>query len=226
MKYGDNPKAVVVLSGGVDSTTLLYDLMQQGYDVYPITFFYGQRHSKEVDCAKMIVSAAGVRQNWIAYPLVSLGKIGGSSLTDPQLQIPKGHYKDASMKQTVVPNRNMILLSFALAHAIAINVPEIFYGAHAGDHDIYPDCRPEFVERMQEAAKVCSYAPIELEAPYLHLSKKDIVTKGIQLNVPYEHTWTCYEGKPLACGKCGSCVEKVEAFEENGRKDPIDYEGS
>lgn len=222
--YGENKeKAVIILSGGLDSTTLLYDLDRQGYDLYPITFFYGQKHQKEIECAKLICADMSLRQNWIAYPLTSLAKIGGSALTDPRIAVPEGHYKDESMKTTVVPNRNMIMLSFAIAHAIAIGAEKVYYGAHAGDHDIYPDCRVEFVLAMQTAAALCHYKPIKVKAPYLLKSKADIVKRGLELGVPYEKTWTCYKGEALACGKCGSCIERKEGFEKNGTKDPIEY---
>lgn len=216
-------KAVLILSGGVDSTTLLYELIDQGYDVYPITFFYGQRHQKEVECAKRIVTELGIREKWIAYPITSLGKMGASALTDPKIAVPDGHYEDANMKATVVPNRNMVLLSMAIAHCIAVDVDTVFYGAHSGDHAIYPDCRFSFVDAMKDVAAVCHYTPINLEAPYLELSKGDIVERGLVLGVPYEKTWTCYKGLAMGCGTCGSCVERKEAFEINGEKDPLEY---
>jgi len=128
------------------------------------------------------------------------------------------------MQSTVVPNRNMVLISLAASYAISQCIPKIFYGAHAGDHAIYPDCRPEFVSKMQDVLKCCDYIPVKLEAPYLNLTKGDILNIGLKLGVNYSHTWTCYNGKNKACGKCGSCVERLEAFDLNNAKDPINYE--
>jgi len=214
-------KAVLIFSGGVDSTTLLYELLDNNYEVFPVTFFYGQRHKREIDYAKKTILELGLK-NWIGYPLTALGKIGGSALTD-DIAVPEGNYDEDSMKDTVVPNRNMILLSFAMAHAIRVGVLDIYYGAHAGDHAIYPDCREAFVDAMKVVAKVCHYEPINIEAPYLHMTKESIVERGLVLGVNYANAWTCYKGEALACGKCGSCTERLEAFALNGEKDPIEY---
>lgn len=225
-----NKKAVLILSGGMDSTTLLYDLIEQGYEVFPVTFFYGQRHKVEVECAKATCEKLGIRGNWMGYPITALSKMGGSSLTDLSKPIPKGHYEDENMKDTVVPNRNMTLLAIAAAHAIALGVSELYYGAHGGDHAIYPDCREEFVNVMRSAFRLCDWAPMELKAPYLHMSKIDICQKGLALDVDYSLTHTCYDpqkspinGRTLSCGKCGACTERLEAFKENGREDTIPY---
>ena len=216
---------VVILSGGVDSTTLLYDAISLGYDVYPITFYYGQKHDKEVQAALFILQNLGMGSRYKVLDISVLGQIAPSSLTRKEAGIPKGHYEDESMKQTVVPNRNMVFLAFATAYAIGIGADKVAYGAHGGDHAIYPDCRPVFVDAMSKAMKLCDYKEINLLTPYLHLSKTDIVRRGWELGVDYSLTWTCYEGKELACGRCGACTERLEAFKENGLEDPIKYKG-
>ena len=147
----------------------------------------------------------------------------GSALTDI-LEVPKGHYEDDSMKTTVVPNRNMILISLATAYAVTINADEVWYGAHGGDHAIYPDCRPEFVNKINETTLVANYSPISVKAPFINLSKDQILSLGIRLNLDYSKTWTCYEGKELACGECGSCMERLEAFTNNQLEDPLTYQ--
>ena len=215
-------KTVLILSGGMDSTTLLYDLIDQGNEVYPISFNYGQRHSKELMLASKNCKRLGLEHKIV--DLTSLTSILDSSSLTGDIDVPEGYYKDENMKSTVVPNRNMIMLSIAVGYAINIGSDEVYYGAHAGDHDIYPDCRQEFVDALNDAAELCHYEPVYIFAPYLYMDKGDIVKRGLELNVPYEDTWTCYKGGEYACGKCGSCVERLEAFKKNGVKDPIKYE--
>lgn len=140
------------------------------------------------------------------------------------LGVPEGNYADENMKQTVVPNRNMVLLSIAAAYAIGIKANHLFYGAHAGDHTIYPDCRPAFVSAMTTAFHLCDWSDIILDVPYLHMTKGDIVKRGMSLNVDYSMTWTCYKGGEKPCGKCGSCDERLAAFREAGIKDPVEYQ--
>lgn len=215
-------KAVVVCSGGMDSTTLLYDVISQGYDVSVLSFDYGQKHVKELDCAKKICKMFGV-----SHRIVNIGALNSlapSSLTREKLSVPEGRYDDESMKQTVVPNRNMVMLALATSYAISWGAKTIFYGAHSGDHTIYPDCRKEFVEQLGKAIQLCDWNKVELVAPYLGIDKGDIAIKGRQLGVDYSLTWTCYKGKKRACGKCGACQERLEAFKKAGMKDPIEYE--
>lgn len=215
-------KVIVILSGGMDSTTLLYDVINQGYDVYALSFNYNQKHKKELiyaegTCFKLKIPHKIVDLN-------VLNQLAPSSLTRDNWDVPEGHYAGENMKQTVVPNRNMVLLSLATSYAISIDAKKIFYGAHAGDHDIYPDCRKEFVEKMRDVIKICDWKEVELEAPYLDMDKGDIAIKGKELNVDYSLTWTCYKGKEKACGKCGSCTERLEAFQKAEMEDPIKYE--
>ena len=196
--------------------------MHQNIDVYPITFTYKQKHMKEVYGAKKICSDLKLTQKLVDISF--LGEFGGSSLTDNSTPIPEGHYADESMKLTVVPNRNMIMIAIATSYAISINASTIYYGAHAGDHTIYPDCRPAFVDEMNLAISLCDYKSLKLDASYLYLSKGDIVKRGLKLKVPYEKTWTCYNGREKPCGKCGSCVERLEAFASQNTLDPLQYE--
>lgn len=216
-------KAVIIASGGMDSTTLLYDILSQGCDAYALSVNYGQRHAKELEfigktCKKLKVSHKVV-------DLSTAGKelLGGNALTSKDIAVPEGDYKEENMKRTVVPNRNMILLSLAVGYAISIGAKKVFYGAHAGDHAIYPDCRKEFVEAMRRAVLLADWEPVELEAPYLDLSKADIVIKGKELGVDYSLTWSCYKGGKKACGKCGTCRERLEAFQKAGMTDPVEY---
>jgi 7-cyano-7-deazaguanine synthase len=217
----NKPKAVVVLSGGMDSTTLLYDVVSQGYETSCISFDYGQKHKKELGLAKQTTMKLGLEH--IVVDLGVLNQVGPSALTRKDWDVPDGHYSDENMKQTVVPNRNMVLLSLASAYAMSIGATELFYGAHAGDHDIYPDCRPEFVDAMRNAIKIADWKPLNLNAPYLNKDKGDIAIRGKELNVDYSLTWTCYKGLEEACGTCGSCTERLEAFDKAGMKDPVKY---
>jgi queuosine biosynthesis protein QueC len=360
-------KAVLILSGGMDSTTLLYDLIDKKYEVYPISFFYGQRHKREIEYARRTLEKLNLLDRWIGYPLIALGKMGGSSLTDPRMSVPEGHYSAENMKDTVVPMRNAVLLSLGCAHARVLGINKVFYGAHFGDHLIYWDCRkrfldafnnlifdqasnddrgsltPEYIRGFFEGEGCFTYSNykqiqyhrktgerigtcnpkviplviitqkekeileeikkffygrgtvypahnkrcysyklqhqdcrmvidlmkgnfktkhkeeqfrvwyekfkdmfereidrdnpaikdkkytivqegVQVIAPYWNLTKGQIVTIGTELKVDYSLTWTCYKGKALACGKCGSCQERLEAFAINNTKDPLDYE--
>lgn len=212
-------RAVIIFSGGLDSTTLLYDIRSQGFEVHALTFDYHQKHRKEIDCAQNICSRLQIPHKIINLSI--LNDIAPSSLTREEWTIPSGNYTDDTMKQTVVPNRNMVMLSLAGAYAIGIGAHYLFYGAHSGDHTIYPDCRPVFVSAMETAFHLCDWHDVDLQAPFLHLSKRDIVKRGLDLKVPFELTWTCYKGSERPCGECGSCTERREAFFEVGAKDPL-----
>lgn len=216
-------KAVIIASGGMDSTTLLYDILKQGYEVCALSVDYGQRHSKELEFIKKTCKKLKVPHKVIDLSSVGKGLLFASSLTSKKIPVPEGDYKEESMKLTVVPNRNMILLSLAVGYAISVGAGKVFYGAHAGDHSIYPDCRPEFIEAMKAAIRLSDWKKIELEAPYAGMDKGDIAIKGKALGVDYSLTWTCYKGGKKACGKCGSCRERLEAFRKAGIADPGEY---
>jgi 7-cyano-7-deazaguanine synthase len=219
-----NKRAVVIFSGGMDSYTVLNKAVKDGFAVFAVTFNYGQRHSKEIDYAKRACSLLGVKHKVVDITQINQ-LLAGSSLTS-DIDMPEGHYAGENMKSTVVPNRNMILLSLAVGYAVSINVTKVFYGAHSGDHEIYPDCRPEFVEKMNAVCAIANYESVEIVTPYLNNDKIGILSDGIKMGLDYGMTWTCYNGREKACGKCGSCVERLEAFSENQRHDPLDYEVS
>ena len=214
-------KIIVVYSGGLDSFTLLNEAIRSGKDISALSFDYGQKHSKELHFVEKFCT-----QESIDSKIVDISSIKelfqGSSLTD-DIDIPKGHYEDDSMKSTVVPNRNMILISLALGCAVTKGAEEVWFGAHAGDHAIYPDCRPEFVEKMDSVARIANYSPIAIKAPYITMSKTEILAIGLNMQLDYGLTWTCYEGKDLACGSCGACHERLESFAANNVIDPIKY---
>jgi 7-cyano-7-deazaguanine synthase len=216
-------KVVAIFSGGMDSSTMLYQLRAQGHEVKAIGFDYGQRHAVELKAAKAIASHAGVAYETV--DLRSLGPViaGQSSQVNLDVEVPDGHYTEESMKATVVPNRNMIMLSVAVAHAISIEFDAIAYGAHAGDHTIYPDCRTEFVDAMKTVIGLCDWKQVELLTPFVAVSKSDIAKIGGELQVPFGMTWSCYKGGTTHCGTCGTCVERREAFELAGIKDPTNY---
>jgi len=216
-------KVVVIYSGGMDSFTVLNRALKDGKEVYALSFDYGQRHVKELECAASVCNALNVHHKVIDISAINQ-LLAGSSLTD-DIEIPEGHYEAESMKSTIVPNRNMILLSLAVGYAVSVKAEQVYYGAHAGDHAIYPDCRPEFVMKMNDVCQIANYEPVEIFSPYLNVSKTDILADGIQMNLDYSNTWTCYNGREKACGKCGACQERLEAFTENGIVDPIEYEG-
>lgn len=220
-------KTLVILSGGMDSTTLMYHLDNEGDQLQTISFSYGQRHSRELLSAGFLTGELDLEGVCITvdHELLkpsSSALVGGSD-------VPHGHYAADNMKATVVPNRNMTFLSMALARCIAIGADRVAYAAHAGDHDIYPDCRPDFVNAMTHAANVCDWwensPPYidHLHAPFLRKTKADIVSIGRDLGVPFERTWSCYEGGEIHCGRCGTCVERREAFWLAGVDDPTEY---
>ena len=217
-------KVVVVFSGGMDSYTVLHKALRDGFEVFPLTFDYGQKHNKEIEYARRACAALGVSHKIVDITAVNQ-LLAGSSLTS-DIDMPEGHYSDVNMKSTVVPNRNMILLSLAVGYAVSINAQKVFYGAHSGDHEIYPDCRPEFVEKMNSVCAIANYESVEIVTPYLALNKIGILREGLGMGLNYGYTWTCYNGREKACGKCGSCAERLEAFAENQICDPLDYEGA
>ncbi|MCF4010629.1 7-cyano-7-deazaguanine synthase QueC [Rheinheimera sp. UJ63] len=215
-------RIVVVYSGGMDSFTVLHKALKGGHEVFALSFNYGQKHSKELVCAKQVTDELAVKHKVLDITSIS-SLFTSSSLVSSEIPVPEGHYQAENMKSTVVPNRNMILLSLAIGFAIDIDATQVWYGAHSGDHVIYPDCRPEFVKVMGQAAKVSNFEPIEIIAPYLNADKTTILQEGLSMGLDYGKTWTCYKGLEKACGKCGSCVERLEAFVANNKLDPLPY---
>lgn len=218
-------KAVAIVSGGMDSVTLAFLLHSQGYALHLLSFDYGQRHKKELGFARKCADRLGAQHDIV--DLSALTKfLSGSALTD-DIEVPEGHYAADNMRLTVVPNRNAIMLSVAYAVAVAEQADLVATGVHAGDHHIYPDCRPEFVRAfdvMQRAAVEGFGAPgLRLYAPFVEMGKHDIVSAGAGLGVPYVDTWSCYKGGAVHCGVCGTCVERREAFALAGVVDPTEY---
>lgn len=217
-------RAVIIYSGGMDSFTLLNQLRSSGYELHALSFDYGQRHRKELDFARAECSRHGIEHKVIGMKEIGLQLLQGSSLTSSGVEVPLGHYAEPSMKQTVVPNRNMIMLALATGYAVSIGAREVYTAVHAGDHAIYPDCRPEFIAAMNQVTEIANYQPVTIQAPYLSQSKIDILKEGLFLDLDYGRSWTCYNGREKACGKCGACTERLEAFEKNNRVDPLEYE--
>jgi len=215
-------KVVVIFSGGMDSFTVLNLAIKQSLEVFAVSFDYGQKHKKELDYAARACKVLGVNHKVVDISAINQ-LIAGSSLTS-DIEVAEGHYEEESMKSTVVPNRNMILLSMAVGYAVSINANKVYYGAHAGDHAIYPDCRPEFVRKMNAVCAIANYEVVEIVTPYLDVSKTAILTAGLEMGLDYNQTWTCYNGREKACGKCGACQERLEAFAKNGVSDPLQYE--
>lgn len=216
-----NPmKAVLILSGGLDSTTLLYKMLSDGYDVRALTFDYGQRHMKEIDCAQKISKKLKVPHEVV--DLSCIARLLGNSALLGKSEVPKCHYTEDAARQTIVPNRNMIMLSVAAGYAEAHEIPAVFYAAHRNDSTIYPDCRREFVEALKPAITLATaWHPVELRAPFIDMTKAEIVKLGLKLKVPYELTWSCYKGESMPCEECPTCIERIEAFALNGAKDPL-----
>jgi 7-cyano-7-deazaguanine synthase len=229
------PKAVVLLSGGLDSTTVLAIANASGYETYALSFSYGQRHSWELECARRIAANSGVNDHRIAQ--IDLRVFGGSALT-ADISVPKGRSLEEMSDKipvTYVPARNTIFLSFALAWAEVLGSSDIFIGVNALDYSGYPDCRPEFIEAFERLANLATKAGVEgrqtlkIHTPLISLSKAEIVRKGLELGVDYALTSSCYDPSPTGrpCGACDSCSLRQKGFIENGLADPLKYrEGS
>ncbi len=218
-------KTVLIFSGGLDSTVLLYQLLADGDRVLTLSVDYGQRHRVELEHARRITRSLGVP--WQLADLSNVGSLlGGSSLTSPEIAVPHGHYAEPSMKQTVVANRNMIMLAVAAGWAISQRADRLAYAAHAGDHTIYPDCRPAFADAMARAIRLADWHEIGLYCPFIHLTKTQIVVRGAELGVDFGSTWSCYEGGSVHCGLCGTCFERREAFQQAGVPDPTRYKST
>jgi len=220
-------KAVVVLSGGLDSTTCMGIAREQGYQLYPITFHYGQQHNREVEQARQVAEYFQVKE----HRVVNVGffrQIGGSALTDDGMEVPDADEAVEGIPSTYVPARNLIFLSLAAAYAEVIGAKAIYTGVSAVDYSGYPDCRPSFIQSMEETIRQATKAgvtgyPIQLETPLLDLSKADTIREGLRLEVPYHLTTSCYRGEDLACGVCDSCRLRLKGFHEAGAEDPIPY---
>lgn len=202
---------------------LLAHLMAEGREVHCLSVDYGQRHRRELEAARAICAHYGVDHR--LADLRALAPLFGSNALTGGVKVPEGHYEEESMKATVVPNRNMLLISVATAWAVSLRAESVAYGAHGGDHAIYPDCRPEFAEALDRAVRLADWHEVRLERPFVKMDKAAIVRRGAELDVPFGLTWSCYVGGERHCGKCGTCVERKEAFRLAGVADPTDYVG-
>ncbi|EAW36943.1 7-cyano-7-deazaguanine synthase QueC [Lyngbya sp. PCC 8106] len=222
-------KAVILLSGGLDSSTVLYQAKAEGYECYAISFDYQQRHQRELASAQQIAQSAGVVEHQVVKFDLSLW--GGSALTDRKIDLPN----DRSLNQmsenipiTYVPARNTIFLSFALGYAETVNASRVYIGVNALDYSGYPDCRPDYIAAMQDVFRLGTKQgregnPILIHSPLIHLKKTEIIQLGNRLRVPWEKTWSCYAGEEKSCGVCDSCKLRLAAFKELGLTDPIPY---
>ena len=213
--------SVLIYSGGVDSTTMLYEFRDR--IAVALSFHYGSNHNdKELAFARLHCERLGIKH--IVISLDFIGKMFHSSLLEGADKIPEGNYDDENMRSTVVPFRNGIMLSVAAGLAESEGLRYVMMANHAGDHAIYPDCRPGFVKAMSEAIQNGTYEGIEIDAPYTGLKKADIARRGKNLGINYEETWSCYKGGEHHCGKCGTCQERIEAFREAGIDDKTIYD--
>lgn len=231
-------KAVAIFSGGMDSTVMVYDMLSKGVKPHLLSFNYGQRHKKELNFARATAERLDLDHNIV--DLTGLTElISNSALTTPkwsngkglmparEIEVPDGHYAEETMRATVVPNRNMIMLSIAAGVCVSNGYVNVWTGVHSGDHFIYPDCRLGFIRQTAAAIELGNDGfhdfggPWEsIKAPYIKMTKADIAFRGMELGVPFETTWSCYKGGDIHCGKCGTCVERLEAIDEaHGRHD-------
>ncbi len=224
-------KAVILLSGGVDSSTTAAVAKKEDYQLHALTFRYGQRHEREIEAAKKVAAFLGVNDHLIID--FDLRAIGGSALTD-QLEVPKGRSPEKiahGIPATYVPARNTIFLSFALALAEKILAEDIFFGANQLDYSGYPDCREEYIRAFEQMANLATKAGVEgklkikIHTPLIQMTKGEIIKKGLELGVDYSLTWSCYDPTPdgLACSLCDSCQLRLKGFKEAGSRDPIRY---
>lgn len=224
------PQAVVLLSGGLDSSTTLAIAQKDGFDCYAMTFNYGQRHNREVQCACRVALARGVAEHRVVD--IELAAFGGSALTDKTLEVPRNREELTSeIPITYVPARNTIFLSYALAWAEVLGAWDIYIGVNATDYSGYPDCRPEYIAAFEQMANLATAAAVKgkgrytIHTPIIHMTKAQIIKTGTEIGVDYSMTHSCYdpdsEGRP--CGRCDSCQLRLKGFKEAGLTDPLQY---
>ena len=213
--------SLLVLSGGMDSTTMLHEYKER--IAAAVTFDYGSNHNaREIECARENCRILGIEH--IVIPLSFMKEYFKSSLLEGAEAIPEGHYADDNMRSTVVPFRNGIMLSVAAGLAESRGLRHVMLANHGGDHTIYPDCRPRFVDAMSEAIRLGTFEGLTILAPYTHITKSDIAAHGKKIGMDYALTYSCYKGGERHCGRCGTCVERREAMADAGIDDPTDYE--
>lgn len=220
-------KAVVLLSGGLDSATALYLAKSEGYEIYALSFDYGQRHCKELNCARKLAKMAGAKEHIIVK--TNMDAWGGSALTDKDIPVPQGDLENTGIPVTYVPARNMIFLSYAASYAEVKGALDIFIGVSEVDYSGYVDCRREFIEGMERAINLGTVCAVEfgkkirIHAPFINMKKSEEIVLGMKLGVDYGSTWTCYNGDEYACGVCDSCKLRIKAFKDAGFEDRIKY---
>ncbi len=220
-KKNNMKDSLIVVSGGMDSVTMLYEYADQ--IALGVSFDYGSNHNeKEIAFAKLHCERLGIKH--LIIPLAFMGQYFKSSLLEGADAIPEGHYTAENMKSTVVPFRNGIMLSVACGLAESYGLKKVLIANHGGDHTIYPDCRAEFIDAMSSAMTLGTDTNVEIFAPYTNISKTDVARHGKLLHINYAETWSCYKGGKLHCGKCGTCVERKEALRDAGIEDPTEYE--
>lgn len=213
--------SLIIVSGGMDSITLLYEMRER--IALAISFNYGANHNaREIPFARHHCNRLDIPH--ITIPLDFMGRYFTSSLLSGPDAIPEGHYASENMKSTVVPFRNGVMLSIACGIAESRHLTNVMIANHAGDHTIYPDCTPAFIQAMDAATTAGTYVHVHVLAPYTNISKADIARKGKSLGIDYTKTWSCYKGGKIHCGKCGTCVERKEALHEAGIEDKTEYE--
>jgi len=218
-------KVVVSLSGGLDSSTVVGQYIEKGFEIIPVHFQYGSKHN-EYEKKAMYAVAAHYDIDVRVINMTTPFKHMKSNLMKSGGDIPEGHYTSDNMSLTVIPGRNTIFAAIMLGIAESENADVIALGTHLGDHDIYPDCRPEYIKALDKTVQLASDGAVRVEAPFINTDKIGICKVGLDIGVPYEYTRTCYKDQPISCGKCGSCVERLESFAANESIDPILYEDS
>ena len=204
---------------------MLSCLRDSDWELAALSFNYGQRHSKELDYAEAVCTRYDIKHHVIDLQVLN-PLLQGSALTS-DVDVPEGHYSQENMKATVVPNRNMIMLSIGIGYAVSLDYDHVYIAVHAGDHAIYPDCRSSFIAALSNVSQIANYRPVSIQAPFINIDKEEILAEGAAHGLKqsdYAFTWTCYNGRAKACGRCGSCVERLEAFNNIGWEDPIEYE--
>ena len=218
-------KAIVLLSGGLDSAVAIYLAKSKGYEVYALSFSYGQKHTKELECAKNLAKKVGAKEHKIVN--LALNSWGGCSLTDDSMEVKTGDTERSDIPDTYVPARNMVFLSVAASYAEAVKAQDIFIGVSQVDYSGYVDCRQEFISAMEKAINqgtelaVEQKKPIMIHAPFINMTKAEEIKIGLDLGLDFADTWTCYKGGEKPCGECDSCLLRIKAFEEAGVKDPL-----
>lgn len=219
-------KTVILCSGGVDSVTLAHKVAAERELTHLLTFDYGQRHAKEVEYAARTAKRLGTKHDVVDIRALAQFLSGSSLMAGAKDAVPDGHYAQENMKSTIVPNRNAIMLTIAFGIASGQQAEAVGIAVHGGDHFIYPDCRPGFIAAFAEMQRLAleGMGEVALYSPFLHVTKAGIVAEGTRLGVPFVETWSCYKGGTRHCGRCGTCVERAEAFHLAGIPDPTEYE--